>query len=333
MKKCINYYQAFHSSFIYYLSLFAGVTRWNHRGSLFLSIFLQLSCIAFLLYDCSIYLILYWGNKKQLLRILSYSTYLGNLAAIPAICMFANFRNMIPRTRVRCFALTTALHPRYLVKRLQYLRPASGTIKKSFLFLCVVWPLLNSLYRAFIYIFLVNGKEDYYLHDYITLCSDGVIAVIYGCFCYLLSILRVSIHTQLNLDVVFLRKHSSNVDLCRRRLGASLDEYGNLCNLCATWMIFVMSMNSLGLVTHISWNYLLYSGKVSLTVLETNINIMIWSETLMFLILPPMAIGGLDLQHIWEDFLTRICEVNVCLVIFVKLESPINVISTTKVKW
>ena len=185
---------------------------------------------------------------------------------------------MIPRTRVKCFALTTALHPRYLVKRLQYLRPASGAIKKPFLFLCVMWPLFNSLYRAYIYVFLVNGKEVYYVHDYITICSDGVMAVLYGCFCYLMSILRVSIHTQLDLDVAFLRKRISEVDICRRRLGASLDEYGCLCNLIAKWMIFVMSMNCLGLVTHISWNYLLYSGKIPMTVLETNINIMIWSS-------------------------------------------------------
>ena len=108
-------------------------------------------------------------------------------------------------------------------------------------------------------------------------------ALIYGYFCYLLSILRVSIHTQLDLNVVFLRKHISKADNCRRRLGASLDEYGNLCNLRATLMIFVMSNNSLGLVTHIiSWNYLLCGGKVVMTVLETTINILTWSEIYFF---------------------------------------------------
>ena len=241
------------------------------------------------------------------MRLLSYSSYLLSISAPQILCLLANLRNIVPRTRVSCFTWTTALHPRYVVKRLQYLTPTSGATWKPFLIVCMAWPLFNSLYRACIYIFFVERKTI--LHVKITLCTNGIAAVLWGCFCYLVILLRLSICTQLHLDVTFLRKHLGKHDICRNRLGMSLDEYGSLCNLCAMWMIFTVSMNSLGLVTHTGWNYLLYSGTIAMTPTKFHVNLLIWSELLMFLTLPLMAVGGLDLRQIWEDFLTQICAV------------------------
>ncbi|XP_072028398.1 uncharacterized protein [Amphiura filiformis] len=284
-----------------------GVGWWNHRGSMYLSFFILLTSIAFLLYDAMAHIIERWGDQKQLMRLLSYFSFLFNISAVPVICLVANLRNILPRSRISTFAWTSALHPRYIVKRLQYLRPETSTaIKKPFLFACIIWPLFNSVYRACIYFLLVRSYD---LHIHITLITNGIVTELWGCFCYLLIILRISIHIQLKHDITFLRKHLGKVDICRKRLGASIDEYGSLCNLCAIWMMLTISMASLGIATHTSWNYLLYSGKIPMNQTKLHINIMIWSEILMVLVLPLMAVGGLDLHWIWEDFLTRICEI------------------------
>ena len=207
-------------------------------------------------------------------------------------------------TRVTCFAWTTALHPRYIVKRLQYLRPASGAIWKPFFIVCPIWPLFNSVYRVCIFVYLVERRTKMY--NKIVLCTDGIAAIYWGCFCYLVSLLRLSIRAQLYLDVTFLRKNLGKLDICRSRLIASLDEYGSLCNLCDIWMILTVLMNSVGLVTHTGWNYLLYSGKISMNTTLFHLNLMIWSERLMFFALPLIALGGLDLRQIWKNVLTQI---------------------------
>ncbi|XP_072028399.1 uncharacterized protein [Amphiura filiformis] len=284
-----------------------GVTAWNHRGSLYLSFFLLLAYIAFLLYDTVIYLIRYWGKQNQLMQLLSYSSYLLNICAIPVICLVANLRNLIPRSHISNFTWTSALHPRYIVKRFQYLRPATyGVINKPFLFVCVIWPLFDSVYRVCIYIFIVKHHD---LHTEITLVTNGIVTLLWGCFCYLFNLLRVSIRIQLKRDIIFLRKHLGKIDVCRKRLGASIHEFGSLCNLCAKWLVFTISLNLIGIATQINWNYLFYSQKMLMSRKIYHVNLMIWSERFMFLILPLIAVGGLDLHRIWEEFLTRICEI------------------------
>ena len=243
------------------------------------------------------------------MRLLSYSSYLLSISGPPVICTLANLRNVVPRARVGCFAWTTALHPRYIVKRLQYLRPASGAIWKPFLIVCLLWPSFNSLYRVCIYIFVVEQQTSTRVK--IILCSDGIATIYWGFFCYLVSLLRLSIRTQLYLDVTFLRKNLGKLDICRSRLTASLDEYGSLSNLCALWMILTVLMNSVGVVTHTVWNYLLYSGKTSMNAIKVHVNLLIWSELLMFFALPLIAVGGLDLRQIWKDVLTQIYVVRI----------------------
>ena len=255
------------------------------------------------------FLIQCWGDETQQMRLMSYSSYLLSISGPLVICMLANLRNVVPMARVSCFAWTTALHPRYIVKRLQYLKPASGTIWKPFLAICLIWPLFNSLYRVCIYIFVAEKKTITFYK--IVLCTDGIAAIHWGCFCYLVSLLRLSIRTQLYLDVIFLRKNLGKLDICRSRLIASLDEYGSLCKLCGIWMILTVLMNSVGLVTHTGWNYLLYSGKISMNTTTFHVNLMIWSELLMFFALPLIAVGGLDLRQICKDVLTQIYAVRV----------------------
>ena len=255
------------------------------------------------------------------MRLMSYSSYLLSISGPPVICTLANLRNVVPIPRVTCFAWTTVLHPRYIVKRLQYLRPASGAVWKPFLITCLIWPLFNSLYRVCIYIFLVERRKS--LHVKITLCTDGVTAIHWGCFCYLVSLLRLSIRTQFNLDVTFLRRNLGKLDICRNRLRASLDEYGSLCNLCAIWMILTVLMNSVGLVIHTGWNYLLYSGKISMNATKFHLNLLIWSECLMFCALPLIAVGGLDLRQIWKNILTQIYVVRIFLYDFTVLQTTI----------
>ncbi len=290
--------------------IITGVGRWNHRGSIYLSIFLLLICIGFQAYDLITYIIQYWGDETQLMRLLSYSSFLITIAAVAVLCLLANLRNIVPRTRVSSFDWTLALHPRFIVQRFQYLNPeTSRAIKKPFLVACMIWPLFNSSYRACIFFFVVNNDNYHYTQFPFVLLTDGIAELIWGWFCYLMILLRTSIRIQLNLDVKFLRSHLGDVDICRQRLSTSMHDYGSLCNLCAKWMILTMSMTAIGAATHTSWNYLQLSGKVAFTPVKIHVNNLIWSELLMFSVLSMTAVGGLDLHRIWVDFQIRICEV------------------------
>ena len=300
-----------------------GAAGWNHRYSAHLSMVLLLACVSFVLYDTLSYLKEYWGDENKLMSVISYFSFLIPVYLIvPLICLIANLRNIIPRSRVDHFSWTTSLHPRYIVKRLQYLRPETrGVIYKPFLFACVVWPVFNSTYRGVIFKVLVRSCD---IHIRITLVANGVASLLWGCFCYLVFILRVSIRTQLKLDIVFLQKHVGKLDMCRRRLAASLDEYGSLCHLTAKWMMINICMGSLGLATHISWNYMLFSKKIPLSPTTANLNVMIWSEEIMLLSLTLIAVGGMDLHHIWDDFRARVCEVRqnkIMILHYIKIKS------------
>ena len=291
--------------------------RWNHWGSFHLSILLQIMCIGFLVYDGMTYLVLYWGDQTQLLRLLSYSSYIGTIATAPLLCLYANLRHIYPRSHVSSFAWSTALHPRFIIKRIQYLQPESSTVNKPLLFLCIVWSFGVAFYRASIYIFLVDRKT---IHTYISIITDGIQTIIWALFCYLLSVLRLSIRRQLYLDITFLLNHVGRVDTCRRRLGASLDELGSVNNLCAFWMIITISLTSLGLVTHTSWNYMLYSKEIQMSTIQFHINLMIWSSLLMVLVLPLMVVGGLDLRQVWQNFLVHICEVRMLCIMKLRID-------------
>ena len=248
-----------------------------------------------------------WGKRQELVHLISYTTYLVSIGMAPGMCLIANLRNIIPRTRVGCYAWTTALHPRFIVKRLQYLHSgSSGAVKKPFLVICLLWPLFSSTYRVWIYFKLVHQKSN---AIGIAVCSGVVMEIIWGCFCYLMMIQITSIRIQLNLDLAFLRQHTGKLDLCRRRLGASLDEYGSLCYLCSIWMIVTISMGALGIASLISREYLVQRYHMNFSKVERHVDLMIWSEDIMCLILPLIAVGGPDLNYIWRDFQRRVYEV------------------------
>ena len=126
---------------------------------------------------------------------------------------------------------------------------------------------------------------------------------IYASFWYYVLVTRRALTAEFNLVLVFVKRNEGNLDWCRRRIVEINHEFCVLRGVLARLMPFIMATAVLGLTVHISWNYNVYSeDKENLANENLIINIFIFSEKFMLLILPLLAVGGLSIDHVWLQF-------------------------------
>ncbi|XP_071796550.1 uncharacterized protein [Asterias amurensis] len=280
-----------------------GVDNWNHRGSTILSIIWPLTLLALVIYDFSFYLKNYWGKREQIIRLISYSTFLLFTVSTPLLSVFTSIYNMM-RGRQRNFCWSSVLNIRYIVKRLQYLELVEhGLPHKLFIAVCLLWPCLNGVFRMVIFYDIVQSTSDG-VHTQISLDVGLVCMLVFGAFCYLMLLLRISFQKQLHLELAFLRRHEGSLDVCRRRLTLYAGELGSMSMLVFIWIIFIVAVSTWGFTTQISWNYLRMSNTTGSTSprqsrIQNHLDFLIWSEDFMFLALPLVAVGGINLNRLW----------------------------------
>ncbi|XP_038047596.1 uncharacterized protein LOC119721589, partial [Patiria miniata] len=320
-----------------------GVRKWNHCGSAVLSLIWPLTLIGLIMYDFCNYLHDYWGHEEQLIRLISYSTFLSFNLSSPLMSLVANIQNMMVdhrwSSRRRGFSWYECLSVRFIVKRLQHLGLGEqGLVYKPYLTVCIVWPVVNGVYRAFIYyIFVVRKSMN--SHMQISLATGAVSMVVWGSFCYLMLLMRLSFQKQQRLELSFLWRHAGQVDVCRGRLALYAQDLGSMCRLVSAWVIMVVAVSTWAFTTQISRDYLAISSDLKLknANLVVNINIMIWSENFMFLILPLVALGGFDLNKTWVQFVRNVSQMRSeaqevfwdKLLVFCEEQSPVYRVETT----
>ncbi|XP_022092730.1 uncharacterized protein LOC110980401 [Acanthaster planci] len=290
-----------------------GVRKWNHRGSAVLSFIFPSVLICLILYDFFFYLRDYWGQKQQLIRLISYSTFLTFNMTSPFLSVVANVRNVMMdhrwMTRRRGFSWYECLGLRYIVKRLQHMGLEAGMAYKPYLAVCVIWPALNGGLRiAIYYLFVVHKSMD--VHIQISLATGFVCMLAWGGFCYLMLLMRLSFQKQQRLELAFLWRHKGQVDVCRGRLRLYAEDLGSMCRLVSGWVIVVVAVSTWAFTTQICWDYLVISTglKFKNADLELQINLLIWSENIMFLVLPLVAVGGFDINKLWVQFVRSVSQ-------------------------
>ncbi|XP_022092728.1 uncharacterized protein LOC110980400 [Acanthaster planci] len=285
-----------------------GVSKWNHYGSPALSVIWQVLILAINMVHYFSYFAKYWGEAERRFDLVIYSGFVLFVVSVPALCLVANIINMLPswRNKSRSYAWSNALSIRYIVKRLQHLKlTEQGLPYKAFLLVCLAWPLGNSIGR----VALFHDVSHTIVH--ISLASCTVTMEIWGAFCYIVVLMRLSFQSQFEVELAFLRKHSDAMDRCRRRLTLLMEEFGSLGSLATLWVMFTIAVATWSIATQVYFDYAvnsMHNKTIPMFNTSRDLDPVIWSEIMMFLLLPLMAVGGLDLNRLWISFKRHIGE-------------------------
>ncbi|XP_071491908.1 uncharacterized protein [Diadema antillarum] len=284
-----------------------GLGAWNHRGSGVVSVFLLCLYTFLVLYDIIFFASLFWGRQKDLLRYISYMTYLIFGSSVPFLCIFALIQNI---ANIAPFAYWPhALDSRYIVRRLQYLDlPERGLPNKLFLVACVGGPLFIVIFRLLFYTVIISTVK-FSLRTYLVMINYLCVLTLYGVFSYTIYLLRISFEPQLRLDVSFVRQHVDHLDLCRAKLASTVQDFKTLRQLTNGFMVMVFGLLTMSVATQVTWIYILLSHDCKLNLMtDMYINALVAIENLTFFCLPCFAIGGASINFIWVRFRYRLLE-------------------------
>lgn len=281
-----------------------GVTSWNFGWSKYVSILGLLFAIACIIYEIGYYMNKMWGRQDKLLHFISYNAFLICISLYPVMSICSKVRSISGRIKnVPLFSWATTLNARFIVKRMQFLNlHKKGLPGKFLLFLCLIWPTCNAIYRTCIYFYLVKRKTDF--HTKFSVASTGALLIWWGCFVYVLYLMRISFQRQFMLTLAYIKDKEGALDHCRTCLSHVVLDFNCFRSCIVIYMAVMVPFTVLGVTTNISWQYRL-SGScyfVEHFEIESSINILIWSNIVMFIVLSVIAIGGLDLCYIWDNF-------------------------------
>ncbi len=302
----------------------------NNRVTRVLMVLILLGLLCSMCYDMVTLVSWLWGKPDQVLHLVSFLTFWIPLLSVPGCCLFAHICNAaqdysMSRAHGRRNTLHddsfdhwyVVFHPNFVARRIQYLTSANSSkriiLSAMFLALCFSWAIANTGFEWLNY-FISKYHRYHGFKNYFHLCISGVSLLVFGCFCYVIHLLRDSLDVEYNQVLYFLLKHQNDVDKCRHRIVELYRDYRILRRFIRSWMIFILSCASLGLTTHVSWNYAVYtdlrndasdgpfSDDYYKKVIAAWTNILIGSEKFMILFLPLLALGGFNIEKSWKQF-------------------------------
>ncbi|XP_022092505.1 uncharacterized protein LOC110980272 [Acanthaster planci] len=281
-----------------------GAREWIHRGSTVLSIIWVLILFGFTLYEMTLRIKYLGGQKKELVPFINFATHNIFNMSIPAFVLLANVRHLrMDRRRLRRvegFRWWKALSIRFIVRRLQHLEMRNRRMPhKAFLIICLVWPLFNGMYSLILFVTRLKSSEE----TVVSLVFSVLCMIVWGVFCYLVLLLRLSFLQQQRLELGFLWRHAGKLDVCRRQLSMYVEDLGCLRQLVSGWIIVVVAVSSWAFSSMLYWEYVVISSRLKVKrdyFFEFNFNL--WSTNIMFLSLPLLAVGGMELKGMWSRF-------------------------------
>lgn len=293
-----------HGKVQYYTEKSIGVTHWNHMGSWFVSTVILFAIISLLCTELVYVIGDMFGKRKKLLHLLSYSSFLCALAIYPVMNLCSKVRSSLSGRGPGLWA--TSLNVRFIIRRLQFLDlQKNGAPGKLFLIMCMVWPIVCAMYRCYVVLGL-RGQTG--TRRSFACFSAGSSMFMWGCFVYLLYTIRLSFQIQLDLILKFLKRFEGQTDLCQNVLRQVTIDFKCFHQCVRIYMTAMIPMCVLAVTTSLTWQYMLNSDKAKEedVALQKYINTMIWLEIVMFIILAPIAVGGVDVSYVWERFRTNV---------------------------
>ncbi|XP_071814186.1 uncharacterized protein [Apostichopus japonicus] len=276
-----------------------GVTRWNHKGSGLLSMGMITIFLSASFYDNILNMEKMWGHSEEIINLINKLCLLTLLASYFLVALLSKLRSHM-KGDVPCLAWATTWNVRYLIKRAQLLDlPSKGMPGKYFLFLCMLWPFLNSCYRAIIYFYLSECDFDSHV---VTTALFGIIMMeTWGLFVYLIYFIRVSFQRQFSLILVYLRDFEGHIDRCRGAILCAFADYNLFKTFCNGYFLLTFPVVVIGVTSHITWQYLLYQVCATDSPIMKTQNFLRWlglSEISMALFLYIFASGGMSVNYL-----------------------------------
>ncbi|XP_071804669.1 uncharacterized protein [Asterias amurensis] len=276
------------------------------------------------------YVVTYWGQVRYINRLVSVFSFVYIVSGVALVCILSNAVQYCRRGPVLDWSWYYVLHQDYILRRLRCLAGRTFPLpKKVFLIFSLVWLLVNyTMQVGNLVSYLGRSNSSRIINDSVTPFGNSsvhlmmsaptaftilktaigisvsiIILAIYTCFWYNILVTRTALTAELNLVIVFIKRNTGNLDLCRRRVFEVNHDFRILHVLLATLMPFIVASSVLGLTIHITWNYEIYSEKdKGIAMRNLPINMFILSSKSFVLILPLLAVGGINIDFIWQQF-------------------------------
>ena len=279
-------------------------------------------CLGLSLVIMFLYIYNFWGSSENLTHFVSFMTYVVVLAGISLVCTVFNAMSWTP---VKDGSWCEVFHLDYTARRLRCLAGRRFPLPEAlFLSLIIVWVFVNNSMQAVnLAQYLTKPANatpkvivDMSLNDpipgdifrFLKNIMDFIISLVglplFASFWFYILVMRRALAAELNLVLIFIKRNEGNLVQCRRRIAEINREFGLLREVLAVLVPFVMASSVLGLTVHITWNYDVYSNPMKNIARENLlINIFIFSEKLMLLIIPLLAVGNVSIDYVWSQFM------------------------------
>ncbi|XP_070545191.1 uncharacterized protein [Ptychodera flava] len=271
--------------------------KWSPFVQWLISLAFVVIITGLMLSDWAARVVINWGKRDLTLHLLSASTYVLPLVVVTTIRIISMIYEWAPPTNDRSvYALTKG----NVLTRLNMCDlsrcTAFGYLSVAFALVCASREVSYQSYRFSHY------PENFANNDYIDFVAFIIGDFMFAAFCYEINLLKHCLQSDINLCLLFVKRNIKNgLDLCRQRILATYSEFLKLHNLVSSWLVFQFSISVFKLSCHIYWNYNAFATYAHVTPANL-INIIIWCESTMFLLLPIFAVGGFSISYLWNDF-------------------------------
>ncbi|XP_063960351.1 uncharacterized protein LOC129265903 [Lytechinus pictus] len=277
------------------------------------------------LYLVAIYITKYFGKKDQIMHLTSYFSFLGIIGSVPLICFYSHLVHLFNaldfaldmkgnrspsqssnEIKPQLRSWPTILHQDYVMRRLQYLSNASTRSRGRspdgtwFIVAGCVWIMIDAAIKIAFGSLVEHSHGPWEFQSTL----ESFLFLVFVAFCAFLFLMRKSFENEMEVDLAFIVKHKKRLDFCRGRLSETYRDFQIFNYVIHYWMLFTVNLATLGLAVHLSWNYqALHNAKTTQEYITINVmNAIIFSEKIMVLILPLLALRGINLAHLWRHF-------------------------------
>ena len=273
------------------------------------------------------YVVNYWGRIQYISHLVSFLAFGVIVVGVALICTVSNAMQYFRSGPMKGGSWYEVLHQDYVARRLRCLAGRRFPLPAvMFVVSTMVWVFANNVMQVVILVQSLHGNSSSSINTtskpipstemtpvrsstFVFLNTTMVVVVaiislpIYAFFWYYVLVMRTALTAEFNLVLVFIRRCKGNIDPCRRRVVEIYRDFRLLYNILTGLMPFIVASSVLGLTAHISWNYHVYSEPKKNVARENFlINIFIFSQKFMVLIIPLLSVGGLNINYIWLQF-------------------------------
>ena len=135
-------------------------------------------------------MIFFWGVATEAMFLVSYFTFIPQLAVIPGICLYARFKML--RYKPSAQNQSPVFGPRFILNCLKFAGQGSFLKDMGFLTLLAVWPMTNCALVIYTYSVSEPHSASCFWHIFISRVTTAASFILYTCFCYVIFVIRRS---------------------------------------------------------------------------------------------------------------------------------------------